>query len=238
MVGNVVTAARSTQPFVGLNLLLHTSLIMKSLVCLLTTFVSIHVLAPFDGICDETATRKVVVTETIELMRGRDTNAFSAYSTVRKKWDTHRFPRYLTVRPWTLGEFGERASNAVIAFELADGPIEQLIALDSKGRFRSFKLDAPIRREMRPVLNGESVIYYIADGVVYAFSGRTGTWDTLQAPHLPDVQWKDGTGSPPGIAEHGFDTESTDGIVVALPQGTATFSPDRGFWKIELNSQP
>ena len=126
----------------------------------------------------------------------------------------------------------------MIAFELADGPIEQLIALDTKGRFRLLKLDAPIRRNMRPVLNGESIIYYIADGVVYAFSGRTGTWDTLKVPHLPEGQWKDGTGSPPSIAEHGFDTESTDGIVVTLPQGMATFSPDRGFWRIEISSEP
>ncbi len=208
---------------------------MKLIICILAVFVAIQASAPRDGICDEAATRKEVVTETIELMRGRDTNAFAAYSTVRKAWDAHCFPHFLTVKPWTLGEFGERASNAVIAFELSDGPIEKLIAVDTKGRFRAFELETPVRREMRPMLNGKSVIYYIADGVVYAFSGRTGTWDTLKVPHLPEVQWKDGGGLPPSIAEHGFDTASTDGIVVTLPQGTATFSPDRGFWKIQLN---
>ncbi len=183
-------------------------------------FLIVPLAAPV-GYCDESAAEKLIVTETIELMRGRDSNAFAAYSTVRKAWDSHRFPHYLTVKPWTLGEFGERASNAVVAFELADGPIERLVAVDIKGRFRTLELSKAIRRELRPTLNGESVISYVDDGMIYAFSGRTGTWDTLSAPHILEGQLNAGTGN----------------IVVKLPQGTATFSPDRGFWKIEFDSK-
>lgn len=186
------------------------------------------------GLCDDSATEKLIAAETLELMRGRDTNAFAVYSTIRKAWSSHRFPDYLTVKPATLGEFGSNASDAVVAFQFSDGPVLQLVAVDTKGRFRSFDLDKPIRKELRPMLNGNSIIYYIADGVIYAFSGRTGTWDTLKAPNVPEVRWENGTGTPPSIAKHGFDTESTDGIIVTLPQGTATFSPNRGAWKIEL----
>ncbi len=191
-----------------------------------------------NGNCDETATKKVVVNETLELIQGRNSNSFAVYSPVRRSWDSHSFPKHMTVLPQHRGEFGERAKDAVIAFALSGWPIEQLVAIDVKGRFRTFDLEDPLRREMRPLSAENSMIYYIADGVIYAFSGRTGTWDTLKAPHVSDVRWENGTGTPPDTVEHGFDSHSTGGIVVRLPRGTAIFSPDRGYWKIELASDP
>src|SRR5690554_53182 len=146
---------------------------------------------------------------TVGLVRGDDSNAFAAYSKPRKRWSTHKFPKYLTVKPWTLGEFMEDSKNdLVVAFELAGGPVTELVAVDCKGRFRIHKLETALNGELKPVLNGDGVIYYIVDETVYAFSGKTGTWDSYSVPGLPDVRWVDGAGHVPSIREHGFDTES------------------------------
>ncbi|WP_218933926.1 hypothetical protein [Rubripirellula lacrimiformis] len=85
--------------------------------------------------------------------------------------------------------------------------------------------------ELKPVLNGDGVLYYIVDEVVYAFSGRTGTWDSYNVPGLPGVRWVDGAGHVPSIQEHGFDTESEEGIVVRRPDGIARFLADKGLWQ-------
>lgn len=169
---------------------------------------------------------------TVGLVRGYESNAFAAYSKPRKRWSTHKFPKYLTVKPCTLGEFMEDSKNdLVVAFELAGGPVTELVAVDCKGRFRIHKLETALDGELKPVLNGDGVIYYIVDETVYAFSGKTGTWDSYSVPGLPDVRWVDGAGHVPSIREHGFDTESEEGIVIRRPNGVAKFLADKGLWQ-------
>lgn len=169
---------------------------------------------------------------TVGLVRGDDSNAFAAYSKPRKRWSTHKFPNYLTVKPWTLGEFmDDNKNDLVVAFELAGGPVTELVAVDCKGRFRIHKLETALDGELKPVLNGVGVIYYIVDETVYAFSGKTGTWDSYSVPGLPDVRWVNGAGHVPSIREHGFDTESEEGIVIRRPNGVAKFLADKGLWQ-------
>ena len=157
----------------------------------------------------------IVIDEaTVGLVRGDHSNSFAAYSKHRKKWSTYSFPDYLTIQPSTLGEFAEHNKNdLVVAFETSGGPISELVAVDCRGRFRIHKLESKLNRELTPVLNGDGVIYYIIDEVVYAFSGKTGTWDSRHVPGLAEVRWIDGVGNAPSIQKHGFDTESERGIV-------------------------
>lgn len=177
--------------------------------------------------------KPVIDEESFGMLRGNDSNAFTVFSKRRARWSNYRFADHLQVRPWTSGEFGPNASDAIIGFQYVNGPITELVAVDTRGRFRKHVLEGPIDRELRPVLMGHAVLYYIADGTIYAFSGVTGTWDSLKAPSVPDVKWKeDGSGVPPDAQKDGFDTESIDGILVKTSQGTMKFAADIGVWQL------
>ncbi len=177
---------------------------------------------------------RVIDEATLGLVRGGESNAFAAYSKTRRRWSTHTFAEHLTVKPWTLGEFtADQKNDLVVAFEYSGGPVAELVAIDCKGQFRSCKLKSALKRDLKPVLNGNGVIYYIADEVVYAFSGKTGTWDEYSVPGLPDVRWVDGAGHVPSIQEYGFDTESEKGIVIRRPNGIARFLADKGLWQFK-----
>ena len=198
-------------------------------IALLLVAVTTHRVSADDN---ESFAVRVIDEATVGVVRGDDSNAFAAYSKVRKRWSTHNFPNYLTVKPWTLGEFMEDSKNdLVVAFEFAGGPVTELVAVDCKGRFRIHKLENTLDGELKPVLNGDGVIYYIVKETVYAFSGKTGTWDSYNVPGLPDVRWVDGAGHVPSIREHGFDTESEEGIVIRRSNGVAKFLADKGLWQ-------
>ena len=174
---------------------------------------------------------------TVGLVRGDDSNAFAAYSKTRKRWTTHSFPDHLTVKPWTLGEFTEASkNNLIVAFEFAGYPVAALVAVDCRGRFCIHELPKALDGELKPVLIGGSVAYYIINEVVYAFSGKTGTWDSYNVPGLPEVRWIDGVSQVPSIQEHGFDTESEKGIVIRRPNGVAKFVADKGLWQFTPSS--
>jgi hypothetical protein len=169
---------------------------------------------------------------TVGLVRGDDSNAFAAFSKLRKQWSTHSFPSHLTVKAQTLGESTEeKKGELVVAFEITGGPIAELVAVDYKGRFRVHELKTALTCDLKPVLNGAGVIYYIANETVYAFSGKTGTWDSYHVPGLPDVRWIGDAGHVPSFKEHGFDTESEKGIVIHRPDGVARFLADKGLWQ-------
>jgi hypothetical protein len=122
-------------------------------------------------------------------------------------------------------------NNLVVAFEIAGGTVTELVAVDCKGQFCVHELKTALSGELKPVLNGGGVIYYIVNEVVYAFSGKTGTWDSYAVPGLPDVKWVDGAGHVPSIREHGFDTETKSGIVITRENGTASFLSEKGIWQ-------
>jgi len=175
---------------------------------------------------------------TFELLYGRGTNAYAVYSKTRKEWSTYKFPVHLKVGLWTSGGFGSIATETINGFEYKNGPINQLVAIDTKGQFCCFDLKKPLNGLLRPSIKGATMLYYIADGKIYAFSGVTGTWDTLAAPHIPEVVWLDAMGNthdPKSLLQHGFDAVSTDGLVVTLKQGVARFLPERGYWEIEAS---
>lgn len=182
---------------------------------------------------NESFVDRVIDESTIGLVRGDDSNAFAAYSKPNKRWSTHNFPCYLTVKPVTLGESTENKKNdLVVAFEITGGPIADLVAIDCNGQFCVHKLEKSLKCELKPILNGDGVIYYIVDEVVYAFSGKTSTWDSYRVPGLPGIRWVDGVGHVPSIQEHGFDTESEKGIVIRRANGIAKFLADKGLWQV------
>lgn len=169
--------------------------------------------------------------ESFGLLRGNDSNAFAVFSKQRKRWSNYRFADHLKVQPLTLGEVGPNASEAIIGFEYGNGPVSELVAVDTRGRFRKHVLDEPIDRELKPFLLGDSILYYIADETIYAFSGVTGSWDPLQVPGLPDVEWKNGKGIQPS-KDSGFDTVHSGRILVDTPRGRMKFSADVGVWQL------
>jgi hypothetical protein len=204
-------------------------MLIRRSIALLLIAVTTHCVAADEN---ESFAVRVIDEATIGVVRGDDSNAFAAYSKLRKRWSTHNFPNHLTVKPWTLGEFTAKNKNdLVVAFELAGGPVADLVAVDCNGQFRIHKLETALDGELKPVLNGDGVIYYIVDETVFAFSGKTGTWDSYHVPGLPDVRWVDGAGHVPSIREHGFDTESEKGIIIRRPNGIAKFLADKGLWQ-------
>ena len=198
----------------------------------LRIFVTLLICVPISHTlnADEPSTfaNQVIDGETIGLVRGADSNAFAAYSKVRKQWSTHTFADYLTVKPATLGESFDKKDDMVVCFHCTGGTVTELVAVDCSGKFQVHKLKSPLNQDVKPILNGGGVIYYIADEIVYAFSGKTGTWDTHHVPGLPSIVWKDDRGTPPDIKL--FDAESEDGIVIRRPIGTAKFLADKGYW--------
>jgi hypothetical protein len=182
--------------------------------------------------------------EDYRLYMGKDSNSYAVYSAVTKRWSSYTFPKHLNVKPWSDGtpagfpqgwgkETGSLLSSGpVVAFEMSDAPIEELVAVDTKGRFCTHKLANPIKRPFKPFQVGGGIFYCIVEGKIYAFSGVTGTWDVLEAPEIPEPKWKDGTGTQPPL-ESGFDASDRGRIVVKLPFGKMIFSADQGRWKLE-----
>ena len=176
------------------------------------------------------------------LYMAKDSNSYAVYSSVTKRWTSHTFPKHLSVKPWADGSragipMGFTPAGAILStgplvgFELSDAAIEELVAIDARGRFCTHKLAAPIKRPVKPFLVGGGLLYCIVEGHIYAFSGVTGTWDVLEAPEIPEPKWKDGVGTQPAI-ETGFEVD-TDRIVVKLPFGKMTFATAEGRWKLE-----
>ena len=180
--------------------------------------------------------------EDYRLYVGKDSNAFAVYSVVTKRWTSYNFPKHMSVKPWADGSkagipMGFTPAGAILStgplvgFELSDATIEELVAVDARGKFCTHKLAAPIKRPVKPFLVGGGLLYCIVEGNIYAFSGVTGTWDVLEAPEIPEPKWKDGVGTQPAI-ETGFEVD-THRIVVKLPFGKMTFAAADGRWKLE-----
>ncbi len=107
------------------------------------------------------------------------------------------FEHLLNVRQ-TLGESTEeKKGELVVAFEITGGPIAELVAVDCKGRFRVHDSITAWTCDLKPVLNGAGVIYYIANETVYAFSGKTRYLGFVSCSGVPDVRWIDGAGHVP-----------------------------------------
>ncbi len=83
-------------------------------------------------------------------------------------------------------------TNAVAAFGLSGDEITELVAVDQRGNWRTIKLLTPTVSECMPIV-GNDVAAYVVDGRVYAFSGLTGTWDSIPSKAAPSV---DQTTSP------------------------------------------
>jgi hypothetical protein len=179
--------------------------------------------------------------EDYRLYMGKDSNSYAVYSKATKRWTSYNFPKHLNVKPssdgtpagfpqgWGRETGSVLSAGPIVAFELSDAPIEELVAVDTKGRFCTHKLAAPIKRPVKPFMVGGGIFYCIVDGKIYAFSGVTGTWDVLEAPEIPEPKI-DGTQPP---LESGFDATDHGRIVVKLPFGKMIFSADQGRWRLE-----
>jgi hypothetical protein len=89
-------------------------MIIRGSIALLLIAVTAHCVSADDN---ESFAVRVIDEATVGVVRGDDSNAFAAYSKAHKRWSTHNFPNYLTVKPWTLGEFTEDSKDdLVVAF--------------------------------------------------------------------------------------------------------------------------
>jgi hypothetical protein len=117
----------------------------------------------------------------------------------------------------------------VAAFQLSGGPVSELVAIDSNGRFCVHELPQPVEEELNPVVSS-GVAYYFVDGTVYAFSGDTGTWDAIKAPDAPQTSPVMGRsiGAAPIIP--GMTIQHQGVLMLHFPDKVAAFSLQSGRW--------
>lgn len=134
------------------------------------------------------------------LVRGPNSNAYAIYSRQNRSWDTYAFPENLRVSHLSLGETGEKSNVSIIGFKISDGPVKELVAINSLGKISKFQLPKTIDGPIVPYLRGNGILIYILAGRIYAYSGLTETWDDIDAPPFKDLVEIDGIVSPPSVA--------------------------------------
>jgi hypothetical protein len=97
---------------------------------------------------------------------------FLAYSKRTGQWRKHTFPKGVTVVPVAAG--------SVVAFSSEGREVSELIAVDRDGNWRTFNLPRPAANCV-PIVSQRLAVFHV-DGHAHAFSGVTGTWDSV-----PDV---------------------------------------------------
>ena len=106
----------------------------------------------------------------IQPMQGGDSNAWVAFGVRSGTWKRHTFPRAHTVLPTMSAE--------VCAFAIQGDQIQQLVAVDRNGNWRTHALSEPTDSPCIPSVSA-SIACYSIDGHVFAFSALTGTWDSI-----------------------------------------------------------
>ena len=136
-------------------------------------------------------------------MVGNAEGSWLAFGTKTGRWTRHSFPPEQTVNP-VLG------AN-VAAFAAEGDQITELVAIDQAGHFRTHRLPRPTNSLCSPTVSAQ-VACYPVDGRVYAFSGVTGTWDSIPSNQNAIVSWN-------------FATIHSD-------RSVAAFSAETGLWTV------
>ena len=158
-----------------------------------------------------------------------DESTFYTFSKVDQAWAHHRFPETLTsVSPQICADTSGGYTAQFYGFEQEGDAIESLVAIDTQGKFHECPLEKPVSGIIPCMHGGTSpVMFCLANERLYAFSGRTGTWDSIAAPNLPEITIGPDRKRTLPTKENGFDTETIDGIVVQDGQRHYMSSPLR-----------
>jgi RNA polymerase sigma factor (sigma-70 family) len=155
---------------------------------------------------------------------------FLSYSKSEGKWDQYTFPASVSAvaivnEPHSL----ERNAKACAIFQLSGPAISELVAVDSNGAFRTHQLANPVDgQHIAAVATGQLAFCHIG-ATLYAFSGKTGTWDSLDAPHL---------GIPPDTHYERLRTDVRDTFLVDCDDRFAAFSLHAGKWSTQVLAEP
>lgn len=160
---------------------------------------------------------------------------FLSYGAGDGQWDRHEFPAEVTAKPVISSDrtvFGQRISLATACFYLDGEAIEELVAVDSTGRFRKHPLDKPVRGPITCVLNG-GLVYCVTKGQIHAFSTTAGTWGSIDAPSLEQPKLDGLTiHQPKGLLAF----EET--LVLKAEKEISIFSLPTGKWSTEPLAKP
>jgi RNA polymerase sigma factor (sigma-70 family) len=155
---------------------------------------------------------------TFVLLAVRDTNAFLTYNKSDGRWERHIFPEGLKVVP--------NVGSDAMGFGVDGARVTELVGIDQNGKFRIHKLPQPLEKKFNPSVTS-GLVYYLVDGIIYAFSGQTGTWDTLEAPHVKELPAVNGPHTNP------LTTAIAGTLIVDFGDHVAVFGRESGKWSSE-----
>ncbi|HEV7281382.1 MAG TPA: hypothetical protein VGN57_14370 [Pirellulaceae bacterium] len=156
----------------------------------------------------------------------KDSNVFLGYSAEDGSWDRYEFAEKVVAVPLLSGghSFGIGGRRVAGAFRLSGDAIDELVAVDWQGKFRTAKLERPASGKLTPLADG-SMVLYVVDDRVYAFSAKTGTWDSLIVPEEAGVEiLTEGAVSLSGL------TFTGEKAIYHAKNGCSIFSVDSGKW--------
>ena len=159
------------------------------------------------------------------IINARGTNTFLAYNKSSGEWRRHTFPNGLKAVPVVSGR--SMSSLGAVGFYLVGGPVSELVGVDDNGQFCIEKLPKPVNEKFVPAVD-EGLTYYIVDGMVHAFSARTGTWDSLTAPQL-----REEVESSAEMQSHTLLTSNAGTLMVEFDNRISAFSIESGRWTTE-----
>jgi hypothetical protein len=167
---------------------------------------------------------------TFVLVAVKGSNQFLSYGTDDGQWDRHEFAAGVSSKPYIdrAGVMGLSGPiRATAGFQLDGESITELVAVDSKGRFHKHALSESVRGPLTPIVSN-GLVYYVAGGKIHAFSAKTGTWDSMDAPQLSDLKVENG-----GIRQPEGLTALDGTLVVEFENQIAAFSINSGKWTSE-----
>ncbi|PQO28854.1 serine/threonine-protein kinase [Blastopirellula marina] len=173
-----------------------------------------------------------------QLFRDKSQPIYYSFSLVDLTWDYYRFPESSLVTYRSAIDRTDGRIARCLGFEVDGDSLRSLVAIDTQGKFCECALDRPFSgRTFCLAVENAPVLYTILGGRVYAFSGRTGTWDSIPTPDLPDLKRGESRDVVPPTSEDGFDTQTIEGLVVKTADGVHVFTASDGHWK-KVNEYP
>ena len=115
--------------------------------------------------------------EALVVARMGDSNQFAAYSKLTGEWTVHEFENGVTAIP-LLG-------NNLAVFQLRGERINELVAVDSNGKWQRQKLPESTQ-ECVPVVSSNISVVTIGKQC-YGFSGALGKWASTDTTAVPSV---------------------------------------------------
>lgn len=121
----------------------------------------------------------VVSSARLVIASAKDGRTFAGLSYEAGGWDFVTVPEGVKATPVI--------SDGVGALAMSGGEVRVLYAYSpAKGKWGRCRLDEPTTAKCEPFVSANVAAFHVGD-TVYAFSGETGTWDSVQAKESPSV---------------------------------------------------